>query len=68
MSQAAKEVTAGWNLTAFILIRMGLHALYSWRSNGQSEEEFFKGAIKKKIQQKFQKKKKNQKNSKVKVK
>ena len=26
MSQAAKEVTAGWNLKAFILIRMGLSA------------------------------------------
>ena len=26
MSQAAKEVTAGWNLTAFILTRMTLHA------------------------------------------
>ena len=49
MSQAAKEVTAGWNFKAFILIRMGLHpcTIYSWYSKKSLSQN-----------QKFKKKKK----------
>ena len=47
MSQAAKEVTAGWNLKAFILIRMGLH---SWP---KFPKEYFLIQIQKKMFQLF---------------
>ena len=55
MSQAAKEVTAGWNLKAFILIRMGLHpcTIYSWYSKKNQKKK-----IKKKKNSKKNKKKK----------
>ena len=43
MSQAAKEVTAGWNFKAFILIRMGLHAcnIYSSYSKKKFKKKKF---------------------------
>ena len=69
MSQAAKEVTAGWNLTAFILTRMTLHActiLMALSPKGRWKEK--KNSKKKKLKKKIKKKNSKKKNSKKKIK